>query len=77
MEATYSSETSVDFQRTTWLCVPEDRTVDKYRCENFKFYAVSNFMKIRSAILEWFHADLGRDDGGNEAKGAPQSRERA
>jgi hypothetical protein len=26
MEATFSSETSVDFQRTTWHCIPEDKT---------------------------------------------------
>jgi hypothetical protein len=26
MEATYSSETSIDFQRTTWHYIPEDRT---------------------------------------------------
>jgi hypothetical protein len=27
IEATYSSETAVDFQRTTWRYIPEDRTV--------------------------------------------------
>jgi hypothetical protein len=27
MEATYSSETSVDFRRTTWRYIPEDRTL--------------------------------------------------
>jgi hypothetical protein len=27
MEATYSSETSIDFQRTTWRCIPEGRTL--------------------------------------------------
>jgi hypothetical protein len=34
MEATYSSETSVDFQRATRLCIPEDRTLHNHRCEN-------------------------------------------
>jgi hypothetical protein len=27
MEVTYSSETSVGFQRTTWRYIPEDRTL--------------------------------------------------
>jgi hypothetical protein len=29
MEAIYSSEKSVDFQRTTWYYIPEDSTLDK------------------------------------------------
>jgi hypothetical protein len=29
MEAAYSSETSVHFQRTTWRYIPEDRTLNK------------------------------------------------
>jgi hypothetical protein len=33
------SETSVDFQRTTWRCIPEDsRTLHNQRCENLKSY---------------------------------------
>jgi hypothetical protein len=31
-----SSETSVDFQRTTWQYIIEDRNVHGERCENFK-----------------------------------------
>jgi hypothetical protein len=27
MEATHSSETLVDFQRSTWGCIPEDITI--------------------------------------------------
>jgi hypothetical protein len=34
MEATYSLETSVDFQRTTQRYIPEDKTLHKYRCED-------------------------------------------
>lgn len=30
MEATYSSETSVDFQQATWYYIPEDRTVHNH-----------------------------------------------
>jgi hypothetical protein len=38
MEAIYSSETSVDFQRTTRRYISEDSTVHKDRCENLKSY---------------------------------------
>jgi hypothetical protein len=38
MEATCSSETSVDFQRTTRCYIPEDRTLHNHRCENLKSY---------------------------------------
>jgi hypothetical protein len=34
MEATYSSETSVDFQRATQRYILEDRTLSNCRCEN-------------------------------------------
>jgi hypothetical protein len=37
MEATCSTETSVDFQRTTRRYIPEDRTLRYHRCENLKF----------------------------------------
>jgi hypothetical protein len=36
MEAIYSSETSVDSQRTEGRYIPEDRTLHNYRCENLK-----------------------------------------
>jgi hypothetical protein len=36
MEATCSSETSVDFQRTTRRYIPEDGTRLNHRCENLK-----------------------------------------
>jgi hypothetical protein len=38
MEATCSSETSVDFKLTTWRCKPEDITLHNRRCENLKSY---------------------------------------
>jgi hypothetical protein len=38
IEATSSSETSVDFQRTTWRYIPEDRTFRKHCCEKLKAY---------------------------------------
>jgi hypothetical protein len=36
LEATCSSEMSVDFQRTTRRYIAEDRTLRNHRCENFK-----------------------------------------
>jgi hypothetical protein len=38
MEVICSSETSVDFQRTTQRCIPEDGTIWNHRCENLKHY---------------------------------------
>jgi hypothetical protein len=39
MEAMFSSETLVDFHRTTWRYIPEDRTLYNHRCENLESYA--------------------------------------
>jgi hypothetical protein len=38
LEAVCSSETSVDFQRTTRRYIPEDRTLHEHRCENRRSY---------------------------------------
>jgi hypothetical protein len=38
MKAVCSSETSVDFQRTTQHCIPEDSILYDDRCENIKFH---------------------------------------
>jgi hypothetical protein len=38
MEVICSSETPVDFQRTIWGYIPEDRTLHNLRCENLKSY---------------------------------------
>jgi hypothetical protein len=38
MEAIWSSETSVDFQRTTQRYIPEHSTLHNRRCENLKSY---------------------------------------
>jgi hypothetical protein len=40
MEASYSSETSVVFQRTTRRCIKKDRILHNHRCENLKTYTV-------------------------------------
>jgi hypothetical protein len=55
MDATCSSETSVEFQRTTRLYITEDVTVHNYRCENLKSYnssgdSQSQFQNIRLAF---------------------------
>jgi hypothetical protein len=42
MEATCSSETWVDTQRTTRRYIPEDGTLHNHRCENLKSYTVMN-----------------------------------
>jgi hypothetical protein len=36
MEATCSSEMSVEFRRTTWYYTTEEKTLHKYRCENLE-----------------------------------------
>jgi hypothetical protein len=38
MEAIYSSEASVETQRTTWRHIPEDDTLHNHHCENLKSY---------------------------------------
>jgi hypothetical protein len=40
MEAIYSSESSVDFQRATLSYIPEDSTLHNHRCENLKPHTV-------------------------------------
>jgi hypothetical protein len=37
-EATFSAETSAEFQLTTRRYLSEDRTLRNHRCENLKFY---------------------------------------
>jgi hypothetical protein len=38
MEALFSSETSIDIERTTRRYIPEDSTLHNHRCENLKSY---------------------------------------
>jgi hypothetical protein len=38
MKATYSTETSVNFQRTIWRYISQDRTLHNHRFENLKSY---------------------------------------
>jgi hypothetical protein len=45
MEAICSSETSVDFQRTTRRYIPEDSNIYNHRCENLKSYKHEHVLK--------------------------------
>jgi hypothetical protein len=52
-----SSETSVDFQRTTQRYTPEDRTLHNHRCENLKSYMkrlCSHTFEFVSNKSTWF-----------------------
>jgi hypothetical protein len=40
MEATCSSDITVDFQLTARHYIPQNRTLHNHRCENFKFYVL-------------------------------------
>jgi hypothetical protein len=43
MEATCSSETSVDSKLTTWRCIPEGRTLHDHNSENLKSFNCNEF----------------------------------
>jgi hypothetical protein len=43
LEATSSSEKSMDFRRATWRYIPEDRTLHNHRYENLKSYKLTLF----------------------------------
>jgi hypothetical protein len=54
MGAICSSDTSVDFQRTTRRYIPEDRHLHNHRCQNLKSYiggVCLNFLIKRSQLL--------------------------
>jgi hypothetical protein len=47
MEVTCSCETSIDFQRTTRRCIPEDSALHNHCCETLKSWLI----QIRSSVL--------------------------
>jgi hypothetical protein len=56
MEAKWTYETSVDFQRTTRRYIPEGRTLHNHRCENLKSYISSqngNVLSNKSTAPEY------------------------
>jgi hypothetical protein len=56
MEATCSSETSVEFQRTTRHCIPEDRPLQNHRCENLRSFTEESLMCSATSPVRrfWF-----------------------
>jgi hypothetical protein len=54
MEATWSSEASVGFQRTSRHYIPEDRTLHNHRCENLKSYISSSVLPFMFSFLFQF-----------------------
>jgi hypothetical protein len=44
MEVIFSSDTSVDFQRTTRSYIPEGGTLHNHRYENLKPYTVDSYL---------------------------------
>jgi hypothetical protein len=50
MEVIFSSETSVDSQRTTRRYITEDGTIHNHRCENLKSYIERI---CQDAIVAW------------------------
>jgi hypothetical protein len=65
MEAICSSETSVDFQRTTLRYVPEDSTLHNHRCENLNSYTIAPFIAegrnrlVHEVLISNLHRDTG------------------
>jgi hypothetical protein len=50
MEAIYSSEMSVEFQRTTRRYIPEARTLHNHHCENLEFYKDIFFFSVTTTL---------------------------
>jgi hypothetical protein len=52
IEVIYSSETSVDFQWTTWCYIPEDGTLHNHCCENLKSHKEIIICKCCGVLIE-------------------------
>jgi hypothetical protein len=52
MEATFSSETSADFQRTVRRYIPEDRTLHNHRCENLRPYNYVIAFPVAKVVIQ-------------------------
>jgi hypothetical protein len=50
-EAIYSSETSLDIQRTTRRYIPEDSTLRYHRCENLKSYSKIHYKLLDHLLI--------------------------
>jgi hypothetical protein len=70
MKATCSSETSVDFQGTTWRYTPEDITLHNHSSENLSSYKwVHLFFKKKNEFYRFYIYILGLCNVGVEASG--------
>jgi hypothetical protein len=58
MEATRSSEMSVDFQRTTWRFIPIDRTIRNHLCEMMRSYRRFYLLPNLHCLLQVSYHDL-------------------
>jgi hypothetical protein len=55
LETICPTETSVDFQRSTWRHIPEDRTLYNHRCGNMKSYAGARNQGGGEELGEYLH----------------------
>jgi hypothetical protein len=55
MDATYSSEMSVDFQRNTRRCIPENRTLHNHCCEDLCLSTYNNLRNLNGFSLNFVH----------------------
>jgi hypothetical protein len=65
VEAICSSDTSVEFQRSTRCYIPEGRTLHDHRCENFRHYRAGDNLQSprasgrgRALMLWWLYLIL-------------------
>jgi hypothetical protein len=72
-EAAYSSERSVDFQRSTRRHVPEDLVLCKHRWENLEFYKNVNYLYDTWAIRTLTAKAAGRGATGQVPETSPLS----
>jgi hypothetical protein len=57
MEAIYSSETPVDFKRTTRRYIPEDGILHNHHCENLKSYKGNNVSDPNEGLRTVIHQE--------------------
>jgi hypothetical protein len=57
MEATTSSETPVNFQRTAWRYTSEDRTLHYHRSENLKSYTIDTVITKNVLLYDMIKRD--------------------
>jgi hypothetical protein len=71
MEAICSNETSVDFQRSTWRCNPEDGTFHNYRCDNLRYSKVQCEFSEFSWDIVGYYTATGHHFSGDILRNSP------